>query len=411
VKGFHSDNRKSFTYLDRYRNEGTRTYSEHAGFTEAHEVYRPDSKQSHVKLPVFEIPQDEMLFYTANPQDNLEKTYFPNSKALFCVHPQVLKTQQHDLYLKRTLSIGTRCRDFTVIPSSSTRTLNVCDHEPLHAVKLHFPFRISRYGRRMRDEVIEQALNISRELENGINQFDDNFGFLREVIGVVHKNLQPGSPRGENWGYLIREMTPYPNCGEKRNLIPGFALYGKDFFDPDLPPLLFDLIGECEPLKFVLEKVMFPIIQHWVQCFLFFGYLLEPHGQNVLFEVNQEKEVTRIIHRDLSLGIDMRRRRDLNLSEGDLNNYNRMETDDFHSITYDKFMGSHFFDRIVETCRIRFPNLKKSDFTDQCQDEFVRIFPAYEEYLPKTIRYFSEQRDSFNKPFYQDTGISPEWRP
>ena len=62
------------------------------------------------------------------------------------------------------------------------------DNEPHHAIKVHFPFRISRYGRKMRHEVIEQAINISMELERGISRLDDRFAILREVIGVAHKN-------------------------------------------------------------------------------------------------------------------------------------------------------------------------------------------------------------------------------
>lgn len=30
-----------------------------------------------------------------------------------------------------------------------------------HALKVHFPFRVSRYGRKMRDEVIEQGKNVN----------------------------------------------------------------------------------------------------------------------------------------------------------------------------------------------------------------------------------------------------------
>ncbi|MGD8242321.1 MAG: IucA/IucC family protein [Desulfobacterales bacterium] len=83
-------------------------------------------------------------------------------------------------------------------PSASSRTLYVQDDQVPHAVKVHLPFKISRYGRKMRDEVIAQAINVSVELEKGINRLDDRFAFLREVIGVAHRNLRPGSARGEN---------------------------------------------------------------------------------------------------------------------------------------------------------------------------------------------------------------------
>jgi hypothetical protein len=263
----------------------------------------------------------------------------------------------------------------------------------------------------MRDEVIEQAINVSRELENGIDQLDTSFAFLREVIGVVLKNLEPYSARGENWGYLIRDMNPFPPCADRGSLIPGFSLYGLDYYDSKKPLLLFDLIQDQDPVVFVLDNIMLPIIRHWVGCFLHFGYLLEPHGQNVLFELNGDNSIRRIVHRDLSVGIDMRRRSDIDLPDDQLNKYNQTEHYAFHSITYDRFMGGHFFDRLVTACQEKYPHLSKEQFTQPCREEFSRILPQYPDYFPKTVWYFSEDRDRFNKPLYQDTGDVPEWRP
>ncbi|MFC1662236.1 IucA/IucC family C-terminal-domain containing protein, partial [Gemmatimonadota bacterium] len=145
--------------------------------------------------------------------------------------------------------------------------------------------------------------------------------------------------------------------------------------------------------------------------FLEFGLILEPHGQNVLLEVDAGGTVRRIVHRDLSMGIDMRRRRDLQLPDEDLNNYNRMESGQFNSIAYDKFMGGHFFDHLLALLEQRFPGLEREDFRSPCRDEFARLFPEHSRYLPRTIHYFSEERDQFGKPLFQDTGRAPAWRP
>ena len=401
----------SLMYLDRYRNEGTRTYSIHADYTEAQPPYRPNSHHPRFTLPTFDMPRDRMQVYTANPSVELSTTYLTPETVLFCIHPQVLERCPEDPYVKRTLSMGTPRSDVVVSPSSSTRTLYVADDAIPHCLKVHFPFRISRYHRRMRNEVLEQAVVVSRELENGVGQLDVQFAFCREVIGVAHKNLQPDSPRGENWGYLVRDMRPFPLVDADRHLVPGFSLYGTDFFKPAATPLLFELIGDKDPRKFVLSEIMLPIVRHWVGCFQHFGYLLEPHGQNVLLEVDRDLKIKRIVHRDLSIGIDMRRRRELKLPDGDLNDYNRMESSEFHSIVYDKFMGGHFFDRLVALCRAKFPGLEKEDFCGPCRDEFARIFPDHQKYFPKTVQYFSEKRDRFGKPLYQDTGKAPQWRP
>lgn len=400
-----------FLYLDRYRNEGTRVYSPHASYTEADPGYRPNSAVHSFDLPAFKIPRNELNVYSADPHSALSHRYLPGDEALFCVHPQVLDSRGDDPFLKKVLSFERTKDRIRVSPTSSTRTLYVREPGRPHALKVHFPFRVSRYGRRMRDEVVEQAINVSLELQQGIGSLDPRFAFLREVLGVTYRNLDPGSKRGENWGYLVRDLEPFPAVPEKRPMVPGFSLYGGDFFEPEKPLLLFDLIGGRDPRTFVLEQIMFPIIRHWVGSFLGFGFLLEPHGQNVLLELGANGEVARMVYRDLNLGIDCRRRRDLRLLVDRSNTYNQMEGGEFNSITYDKFMGGHFFDRLVAALAERDPALTPEDFRGPCREEFARLFPEHRRYLPRTIQYFSEERDEFGKPLYQDMGQPPVWRP
>ncbi len=400
----------SLYYLDRYRNEETRTYSKHSSYTEAENEYRPDGGADSFTVQVFEISRKHVELYLANPPKALSRVYLPGGNALVCVHPQVLKDFGDDVYVQTLFDRGQPAPGISVVPSSSTRTLYVDGDNP-HALKVHFPFRVSRYGRKMRDEVIEQAIRVSMELEEGIGQFDERFGFLREVIGIALKNKDESTPRGENWGYLVRDMVPFPSVNEKRSLVPGFALYGKDFFNKNKPPLLYELIKDHDPLEYILEDIMLPIVSQWIRCVTSFGFILEPHGQNVLLEVDGNKRVKRIIHRDLSTGIDMRRRKANGLSSDHLNNYNRMDYGEFNSIAYDMFMGSHFFDRIVKCVREKYPKVTATDFQLPCKELFRQEFTDHENYLPRTVHYFSEKRDQFNKPLYQDTGRSPDWRP
>jgi hypothetical protein len=293
-------------------------------------------------------------------------------------------------------------------------------HSRIHALKVHFPFRISRYGRRMRDEVVEQAVAVSAELESRVTARDASFAFLREVIGVTHKNLDQDSPRGENWGYLVRDMVPFPETGDSRPLVPGFALYGRDFSDPDREPLILGLMDPADPAGWLLEQVMLPIVRQWVACFRETGFVLEPHGQNILLELDSDltdvidlagASVRRIVHRDLSVAIDVRRRRDTGLENASLNNYNRMESGAFNSIAYDRFMGGHFFDSLLEPVLERHPTLRAEDLREPVKHEFERSFPDHRRYMPKTVHYFSEERDRFGKPLYKDTGRAPNWRP
>ena len=398
-------------YLDRYRNEGTRIYSPHSDYTEADVRFRPDSRYSSFDLPAFSLPLGEVQIYQANPNPLLLQRHVSGERSLVCIHPQVLNARPDDVYLERVLSAGKPEKPIRVSPSSSTRTLYVHDVLPPHALKVHFPFRVSRYGRRMRAEVIEQAIQVSRDLEQGVSSLEPGFAFQREVLGVAFRNHHRDGFRGENWGYLVRELNPFPAGRTDAPLIPAFSLYGRDFFEPDLPPLVLDLLGDRDPRGFILENVMFPIIRHWVSLFLSFGFMLEPHGQNVLLELDGKGGIQRIVHRDLNLGVDNRRRRDLGLPTGGENTYNQMESGEFASITYDKFMGCHFFEHLMTSLARPFDHLAMEDFQGPCRDHFAEIFPEHREYLPRTVHYFSEERDAFGKPGFLDTGEPPVWRP
>lgn len=401
----------SLIYSDRYRNVGTRSYSRHAEYTEAEEKYRPDSTTKSFDLPCWWLPKKRVNLYQSNPPAGITAQYLQKEMVRFCVHPQLLHNP--DLYLENVIGHGLPADAFVVAPSSSTRTLYCLrDGQLDHGVKIHFPARISRYGRKMRDEVIAQAINVSGELEEGVSRVGGKFAFLREVLGVSHIALQERAEgiRGENWGYLVREMRPFPYSKEPRTLLPGFALYGGDFFDTTLPPLLFTLIGNSDPVQYILEQIMLPIVEQWVRCFQEFGYMMEPHGQNVLLEVDDAMQVKRIVHRDLSVGIDMRLRRTKGVSAARLNDYNRMESGEFNSITYDMFMGNHFFDRIVACCRKSFPEISAEEFQKPCQKLFARLLPESAAYFHPTVQYFSEERDKYGKPFYIDTGKTPRWR-
>ena len=94
-----------------------------------------------------------------------------------------------------------------------------------------------------------------------------------------------------------------------------------------------------------------------------------------------------------------------------LNAYNRMEDGTFVSIAYDRMMGGHFFDHLLAPVLATFPSLGPEDFRGPCREEFARLFPGHQRYLPPTVHYFSEERDSFGKPLYEHTGQPPEWRP
>ena len=126
-------------YADRYLNEGTRTYSKHASYTDAQVKYRPNSRYPGFDMIVYKVPRDQMNIYTSNPPIKLSNKYLGADKILFCIHPQTFKENQDDLYIQRIRLIGLPDRGISVSPSSSTRTLYVNSDGDPHALKVHFP--------------------------------------------------------------------------------------------------------------------------------------------------------------------------------------------------------------------------------------------------------------------------------
>lgn len=402
----------SWHYLERYRNEGTRSYSAHAAYSECKPEYQPTGSRPAFGLPTWELPREALHIWTASPPADLAHRVLPaDGVARFYVHPQVLEDASDDPYLRRTLRLGRPCPPTRVSPTASTRTLIVHDPGPLHALKVHFPFRVSRYGRRMRGEVVEQAVAVSAALQAWTPRADPGFAFLREVIGVSHGAADDDASRGENWGYLVRDLTPFPGALDERRLVPGFALYGRDLHDDRIGPLLLELADATDPAGWTLENIFLPTVRQWIACYRDLGFMLEPHGQNLLLEIDALGAVTRLVHRDLSVGIDMRRRRHLGLPDDDLNDYNRFDDGVFASIAFDRFMGTHFFDYLSQVLLERNPRLEIDDLRSVCRAEFARLFPDHTDYLPRTVHYFSETRDAFGKPLYRDTGQPPVWRP
>ena len=80
-------------YTDRYLNEGTRTYSNHAPYTDAQEEYRPNSRYPGFDMIVYKVPRDQMNIYTSNPPIGLSNIYLGKDMILYtqkfpeCIKP------------------------------------------------------------------------------------------------------------------------------------------------------------------------------------------------------------------------------------------------------------------------------------------------------------------------------------
>ncbi|BDV36129.1 IucA/IucC family protein [Methylocystis iwaonis] len=273
---------RSLLYMERYVDEGAKTYSVLASRTEAAACYRLESEQASFDLAAVFVPPERASVYEAGCPLSLSRRYLTEEGVLFPIHPETWGSDEvPGLIDIRALPQAPRIH---VAPTASTRTVLVLDEEnvPAYFIKLHYPFYISRFKRKLRRKDIHNAVAATRELAF-INS--PKFAYLPEVMGVIFGAGE------EAWGYLLREATAYPPIGG-RFLIPCFALYAGDRRDPGQAPLLVQLIDhyQADPASFVVDEIIAPVIECWSKVVHERGLLLR-HRQLNDCRSHYEREV------------------------------------------------------------------------------------------------------------------------
>lgn len=282
-------------------------------------------------------------------------------------------------------------------------------------MKLHCPLKISRFVRNVGPQTIRHCVTVSHDLEHVACR---HFALLRETMGISYqgKNEEPG------WGFLVREMRPFPHVEGKRMLIPCFALYGKDVNHPEKEPLLVQMIKRSKekPMDYALHHVFYPIISCFTAAFQQRGILLEAHGQNSLLEVDENMNPTgRIAHRDLDEEVDPEVRRRIGLP---LEGFHPMQLvpevsaedpkGSTHSIIYDKSIGRLHFNYVAQLLKEHF-HVPPVKVQRRCQAYFKKLFPNFGQYFPNTVYKYSDKEKEGLPNYFPavDTKEQPIWRP
>src|SRR6266567_1887040 len=144
---------RALLYMERYVDEGTRTYSPFAARSEVAPQFRPRSDRPSFPLVAVHVPREQV----------------------------------------------------EVAPTASTRTvLTTATHQnvPHHFIKLHYPRRISRFNRRLRRKNIFNSIEATRDVAHVRL---DKFAYLPDAIGFLYGHDESA------WGFLVREATPRPS--------------------------------------------------------------------------------------------------------------------------------------------------------------------------------------------------------
>jgi len=220
-------------------------------------------------------------------------------------------------------------------PTASARTVMPADF-PGYYLKLHLNIRLSKFIRRLRRDSVEHSIRISdvlhREVANG--RAPESFAFLPESVGLTYDDI----------GMLVREAKPFP-LGDNRIMAPLFSLYGKDFKNPDDPTLFEQLVKlhRRKPIDYFVNEIVTPLLTN-MGYFIEKGLLLEPHGQNVLVEMDKSFNIKRMVHRDFqSMYVEPRigKRFDKHIMGKEC------DPEVSYSLVYDQYVGEYVFDHFA----------------------------------------------------------------
>jgi len=396
---------QALLYMERYVDEGTRTYSPFAAKSEAAPEYQPRSGRPSFELITVFAPQSQVSIFQADPQRNLLEFYVSSERVRFLIHPEIWASSGIDNLDE--LHALRRGEPLQVAPTASTRTVLTTEtpaNVPRHFVKLHYPRRISRFSRRLRRINIRNSVEATHDLAHV--RFD-KFAYLPDSLGFTYGD------GGNPWGFLVREGTPRPFRGA-RLLVPYFALYGGDLHNPEDRPLLVQMIERlgAEPQSFVIDEIMIPVLDCWAKVVRERGILLESHAQNLLLEIDSDFRPRRVVHRDFDVWSDAEARKQaglevLDASFGTDTPYPREQ---HYSLVYDHFIGRELFDYLLGVLT-RYYSAKEYVVRGRVAEAFHRNFPDADDFLPgDTTYYFSNELLPGNEFKLVDTKRAPEWR-
>ena len=192
---------QALLYMERYVDEGTRTYSPFAARSEAAPEYQPRSGRQSFELITVFAPISQVSIFKADPQRSLIEFYVSLEYVRFLIHPEIWASSGID-NLEELYSLR-RGEPLHVAPTASTRTVLTTETPadvPRHFVKLHYPRRISRFNRRLRQKNIRNSVEVTRDLAHV--RFD-KFAYLPDSLGFTY-----GAGAGA-WGFLVLSLPTF----------------------------------------------------------------------------------------------------------------------------------------------------------------------------------------------------------
>lgn len=293
-----------------------------------------------------------------------DRTFF--SENLIFLHPD---------WKKRKTKFPVIETNIQVAPTSSSRTVKLIDQDIY--IKLFYPGVLGRITRELKTEHILSSIDITNAFLKLIDMrlVPDTFAFLPERGGKLFRH------ESGDIGYVVRDGVPIGNqCKRIQALIPAFSLFSKDRIHNDDDPIIIQILKyKSDKYNFLLEQLLFPIIDCYFSCVFNGGIQPELHSQNFLIGIDENLNVVSIVLRDLeSADKDLFIMKQLSFPF-ELKSYPYKCIDDKqynylikHSFMYDHKLCEYFFDELLK-CIQKYYNTLQMENVQHIIKEYVRL--------------------------------------
>ncbi len=281
-------------YLERYVNDGSPS-----GFST---VYTTS-----VETSPFGLTPWYYLYVCIAPQDLFKdfghipsysgKMYTDKSNWIL-LHPDMINKK---FFTNKNFKIYKNI-DLKVVPTASGRTVQIISDNNQDYIKLHYEGVLGRVRRELPYYKAVAGPEISKIIISAIdtNQLTNKLSILPETGARVLTNKLNNEEN--EWGMVWRENRPYKvNISEVEYIIPAFSLFSHDRLAIHHSPLIKQIIDSFKynPEDFILDKIIFPLIECYFDLILKTGLQAEWNSQNLLIGFNDTFSSAKFIMRDL----------------------------------------------------------------------------------------------------------------
>ncbi|HTW91882.1 MAG TPA: hypothetical protein VMH22_09250 [bacterium] len=335
-------------YMERYVNDGSPS-----GFTWMYNtsvMTNPRGPATAFNLYAAKFAKDMLSDYGDIPG------FFGDAEIL--LHPDMAENE-----LVTSCCESIRVSDFCVLPTSSSRTVEILNPDRPGYVKLNYKGLIGRIDRQITRNHAISSVELTEIIRKAVqaSKLPRQFLFLEEP-GARVVSLPTKTGKYE-WGMVYREATPFPRPNKLHVGVPAFSLFSKDIKHEEDPPLLVQLVNSQNkaPDDYLFESIISPLIVCHFELLLNCALELEFHAQNALIGLNSDCMVVGIVIRDLeSVDKDLSLAEDLHINaefrsapykciQRGQYNYNIK-----HSFMFDFKLGEYFITPLIEVIRQHF---------------------------------------------------------